>query len=136
MVTKINEAISNKISSLLPNIEIYDEKVPQDFVTPSFFISTYDQSYDEGISRNKSTINYDVSYFPKDEISKNNEMYGVQILLLRGLRDLGLFRAINLRSNITDDVLHIMFDVKYSEYAAVNEVKMNKLVTDTNIKEE
>lgn len=137
MVNSINQAIADKLNGLFNNLTIYDEKVPQNFKTPSFFISTYDQDYEKGISdRYRSTVSYDISYFPDSEYSLNNEMYEVRSILLRKIRDLGAYRAINIKSNITDDVLHIMFDVKYSETVAVSEIKMNKIETNTNIKEE
>lgn len=137
MVNSINQAIADKLNGLFNNVTIYDEKVPQNFKTPSFFISTYDQDYEKGISdRYRSTVSYDISYFPDSEYSLNNEMYEVRSILLRKIRDLGPYRAINIKANITDDVLHIMFDVKYSEAAAISEIKMNKIETNTNIKEE
>lgn len=137
MINSINQSIADKLNSLFNNVTIYDEKVPQDFKTPSFFISIYDQDYEKGISdRYKSTVSYDISYFPNDEYSSNNEMYEVSSILLREIRDLGPYRAINIKANITDDVLHIMFDVKYSEAAAISEIKMNKIKANTNVKEE
>lgn len=137
MINSINQFIADKLNSLFDNVTIYDEKVPQDFKTPSFFISTYYQDYEKGVSdRYKSTVSYDISYFPNEGYSKNNEMYGMQTVLLREFRELGAFRAINLKSNITDDVLHIIFDVKYLEATAKNEVKMNKIESSTNMKEE
>lgn len=137
MVNSINQAIADKLNGLFNNVTIYDEKVPQNFKTPSFFISTYDQDYEKGISdRYSSTVYYDISYFPDSEYRLNNEMYEVRSILLREIRDLGPYRAISIKANITDDVLHIMFDVKYSEAVAVSEIKMNKIETNTNIKEE
>lgn len=137
MVNSINQAIADKLNGLFNNVTIYDERVPQNFKTPSFFISTYDQDYEKGISdRYRSMVSYDISYFPNSEYSINNEMYEVRSILLRELRDLGSYRAINIKANITDDVLHIMFDVKYSETVAANEIKMSKIETNTSIEEE
>ncbi|HAY3897742.1 TPA: hypothetical protein JRS25_003685 [Escherichia coli] len=137
MVSSINDEVKNKLLSIYPDITIYDEKVPQKFKTPSFFISIYDQDYEKRLNtKYGSTISYDVSYFPNEEYNKNNEMYLVQENLLREFRDLGTFRALSIRANITDDVLHIIFDVKYSEMTVIDDVKMNKLESNTNIKEE
>ncbi len=136
MVSSINDEVKNKLLSLYPGITIYDEKVPQKFKTPSFFISIYDQDYEKKLNtKYGSTISYDVSYFPNEEYNKNNEMYLVQENLLREFRDLGTFRALNIKANITDDVLHIMFDVKYSEALIIDGIKMNNLDTNTEIKE-
>lgn len=135
MIVDINKAIAKKLLSLYPNITIYDEKVPQNFKTPSFFISTYDQDYNKRLNNKyKSTINYDISYFPND-IYKNNEMYEVRTTLLREIRDLDEFRALNIKSNITDDVLHIMFDVNYSEIKISDEIKMQNIKVNENLKE-
>lgn len=135
MIVDINKSIVKKLLSLYPNITIYDEKVPQNFKAPSFFISTYDQDYDKRLNNKyKSTINYDISYFPND-IYKNNEMYEVRTILLREIRDLDEFRTLNIKSNITDDVLHIMFDINYSEMKASDEIKMENIKVNENIKE-
>lgn len=135
MIVNINKAIAKKLLGLYPNITIYDEKVPQNFKTPSFFISTYDQDYNKRLNNKyKSTINYDISYFPND-VCKNNEMYEVRETLLREIRDLDEFRALNIKSNITDDVLHIMFDVNYSEMKISDEIKMQNIKVNENIKE-
>ncbi len=137
MISSINDEVKNKLLSIYPDITIYDEKVPQKFKTPSFFISIYDQDYEKRLNtKYGSTISYDVSYFPNEEYNKNNEMYLVQENLLREFRDLGTFRALSIRANITDDVLHIIFDVKYSEMTVIDDIKMNKLESNTNIKEE
>ncbi|HAK43708.1 MAG TPA: hypothetical protein DCM59_14645 [Clostridium sp.] len=136
MVDSINGEVKNKLLSVYPDITIYDEKVPQKFKTPSFFISIYEQDYAKRLNtKYRSTISYDISYFPHEEYNKNNEMYLVQESLLRELRDIDTFRAINIRANITDEVLHIMFDVKYSEVLTTNGVKMNKLESNANTKE-
>jgi len=136
MISSINDEVKNKLLSLYPGITIYDEKVPQKFKTPSFFISIYDQDYEKRLNtKYRSNISYDVSYFPNEEYNKNNEMYLVQENLIREFRDIDTFRALNIRANITDDVLHIMFDVKYSEALITNEIKMNNLNTNTGIKE-
>lgn len=135
MIVNINKAIAKKLLSLYPNITIYDEKVPQNFKTPSFFISTYDQDYNKRLNNKyKSTINYDISYFPKD-VYKNNEMYEVKTTLLREIRDLDEFRALNIKANITDDVLHIIFDVNYSEMKTSDEIKMQNIKVNENLKE-
>ncbi len=135
MIVNINKAIAKKLLSLYPNITIYDEKVPQNFKTPSFFISTYDQDYNKRLNNKyKSTINYDISYFPND-LYKNNDMYEVRTTLLREIRDLDEFRALNIKSNITDDVLHIMFDINYSEMKISDEIKMQNIKVNENIKE-
>lgn len=135
MIVDINKAIVRKLLSLYPDITIYDEKVPQQFETPSFFISTYDQDYNKRINdKYNSTVNYDISYFPNTDY-KNNQMYKVRTILLRELRELEDFRAINIKSNITDEVLHIMFDVKYSEIKSKDEIKMRNIKLNENVKE-
>lgn len=135
MIVNINKAIAKKLLGLYPNITIYDEKVPQNFKTPSFFISTYDQDYNKRLNNKyKSTINYDISYFPND-VYKNNEMYEVKTTLLREIRDLDEFRALNIKANITDDVLHIIFDVNYSEMKTSDEIKMQNIKVNENLKE-
>jgi hypothetical protein len=137
MVSDINKAIKDKLLSLYPDITIYDEKVPQKFKTPSFFISIYDQDYEKRLNtKYRSTVSYNIAYFPNEEYSKNNEMYLVQENLLRELNIIGSYRTINKKANITDDVLHILFDIKYSEILEDTTPKAITSNTNLNVKED
>jgi len=62
-------------------------------------------------------------------------MYGVEEVLMKVLEDLSLCRVKNMKGNIKDDVLHILFDVSYSEINVTDKIMMNKNDINTNKKE-
>ena len=56
--------------------------------------------------------------------------------LLRAFDLMGGFRAQSLQATIVDNVLHITFDVRYSEIKTCKEIpKMESHTTNTGIKE-
>lgn len=135
MVNRIKNAIANKLIELYPKSNIYDEFVSQGFKKGSFFIDVIDQDYAHSLFKSgKSTVQFDISYFPKDN-NKNSEMEEVKSNLLRALNVLDGFRLISKTSNIVDDVLHVQVRVRYSEIKAETNVKIQQFDIKENIKE-
>jgi len=137
MISEIKQAIAQKILELYPEATIYDEDIPQNFKTPSFLVTVIEQSYGKRLAdKYNSTVNFDVAYFSdkkKNEIK--SDCQAVMVNLLRAFDLLDTFRARNLQANITDNVLHITFDVSYSEMKIEEFTKMQKRTTNTNVKE-
>jgi len=135
MISEIKQAIAQKIHELYPSAAIYDEDIPQNFKTPSFLVTVIDQSYGKRLANKyNSTVSFDVAYFSnkgKNEIK--SDCQAVQVDILRAFDLLDTFRARNLQANITDNVLHITFDVKYSELKIEEFVKMQTQTTKTKI---
>ena len=138
MINDVKQAIVNKLLELYPTYTIYDEDVPQNFKTPSFLVTVIEQSYGKRIANKyNSTITFDVAYFSdkgKNEIK--SDCQEVQVNLLRAFDLMGGFRAQSLQATIVDNVLHITFDVNYSEIKIGEEIpKMEAQTTNTSIKE-
>lgn len=135
MISNIKQAIVNKLLELYPDYTIYDEDIPQNFKKPSFLITVIDQNYGKRLNNKyKSTVSFDLAYFSdkgKNEIK--SDCQAVQVNLLRTLNTLDTFRVQNLQANITDNVLHITFDVSYSEIKTKEFSKMQKQTTNTNL---
>ncbi|XOQ44297.1 MAG: Phage protein [Clostridium sp.] len=135
MINDVKQAIVNKLLELYPTYTIYDEDVPQNFKKPSFLVTMIEQNYGKRLNNKyNSTIAFDVAYFSdkgKNEIK--SDCQAVQVNLLRTLNTLDTFRVQNLQANITDNVLHITFDVSYSEIKTKEFSKMQKQTTNTNI---
>lgn len=53
--------------------------------------------------------------------------------LIRAFDLMGTFRTRNLQANITDNVMHIIFDVNYSELKIEEFVKMQTQTTKNKI---
>lgn len=137
MISDIKQAIAQKILKLYPEATIYDEDIPQNFKTPSFLVTAIEQSYGKRLAdKYNSTVSFDVAYFSdkkKNEIK--SDCQAVMVNLLRAFDLLDTFRARNLQANITDNVLHITFDVSYSEMKIEEFTKMQKQTANTNVKE-
>lgn len=135
MISEIKQAIAQKIHEQYPSATIYDEDIPQNFKTPSFLVTVIEQSYGKRLANKyNSTISFDVAYFSDKGKNKiKSDCQAVQVNLLRTLNTLDTFRVQNLQANITDNVLHITFDVSYSEIKTKEFSKMQKQTTNTNL---
>ncbi len=135
MISEIKQAIAQKILGQYPSSTIYDEDIPQNFKTPSFLVTVIEQSYGKRLAdKYNSTVSFDVAYFSdkkKNEIK--SDCQAVMVNLLRVFDLLDTFRARNLQANITDNVLHITFDVNYSELKIEEFAKMQTQTTNTNL---
>lgn len=135
MINNIKQTIANKLLELYPGYTIYDEDMPQDFNRQSFMISITNQSYSKRLdNKYKSSISFDISYFSNKEAEEiKPDCRNMQMSLLRNFDLAGKYRALNKKAAITDNVLHITFDINYSEIKTDASEKMQKQQTNTNI---
>ena len=143
MINEIKQAIEQRIHELYPSAAIYVEDVPQNFKTPSFLITVIEQSYNKRLdNKYNSTVSFDVAYFSdKGKNEVKSDCQAVQVNLLRAFdlmgefRAMGGFRAQSLQATIVDNVLHITFNVGYSEIRKEEFPKIQEFTSNTNIKE-
>lgn len=135
MVQTVKSAVVFKLKELYPTVTIYDEDVPQNFKKPSFQISLINQDYSKRLDiKYTSLLSFDLAYFSDKNVAFiKADCLEKQILLLRSFEFLDTFRILNKQANIVDNVLHITFDVKYSEIKNSIDVKMQKQETNTNL---
>ena len=135
MINKIKQAIAQKIHEQYPSATIYDEDIPQNFKTPSFLVTVIEQSYGKRLANKyNSTVSFDVAYFSdKGKNEVKSDCQAVQANLLRAFDLMGGFRAQSLQATIVDNVLHITFDVRYSELKIEEFTKMQTQTTNTNL---
>lgn len=135
MITNIKQAITNKLLEIYPEHTIYDEDVPQNFMTPSFLISLIDQDYEKRLSNKyRSDSSFEIVYFSdKGNTEIKEDCLNVQLNLLRAFDIVGTYRVINKKAQITDNVLHITFEIKYSEMKVETQIPMQTQQTNTNI---
>lgn len=137
VLNRIKQAIVNQIVILYPGITIYDEDIPQDFDTPSFLITVIEQDYTKGIgNRYYSEVSFDLAYFsdqPTTDIK--GDCLSVQQNILRSFDIVDRFRFFNKSATITDNVLHFMFKVRYSEMKNEEEIKMKSMISEVDVKE-
>ena len=135
MIDEIKQVIAQKIHEQYPSATIYDEDIPQNFKTPSFLVTVIEQNYGKRLANKyNSTVSFDVAYFSdKGENEKKSDCQAVMVNLIRTFDLLGTFRTRNLQANITDNVMHIIFDVNYSELKIEEFVKMQTQTTKNKI---
>jgi len=143
MIDDIKQAIVSKLVELYSSHTIYDEDIPQNFKTPSFLITLIEQEYRKRINtKYNSSCSFDVAYFSNKDVPEiKADCLTVQETLLRGFDFIGAagkekFRVLNKVARITDNVLHITFEVSYSEMIAKTEVAMQTQETNSNLKED
>ena len=131
MISEIILAIGAKLKELYPSSEVCDEYIPQGFEDGSFFIDIIDDKYKKSLGNQyNGTVFFDLSYFPINKNSLNNECHIVSQNILREFDLVGGFRIRGKSSSVTDEVLHIQFSVSYGEIKNVPEIKMNELTWD------
>lgn len=118
MISDVKQAIINKLLEVYPTgYRRYDEDIPQNFKPPAFLVSVIDQSYiKRSCNQYKGLLSFDVAYFSEKVTTEiKADCLRVQEDLLRAFDYVGTFKVLNKDARITDNVLHITFDIKYSE---------------------
>lgn len=139
MISSVKRAVAEKLENMFPDniYTVYDEYLPQDFSKPSFLITLTKQDYKKILNNKyKSLLSFDISYFSdKSESKIKNDCIDVQLDLLRQFDSAGLFKIINKKAEIKDNVLHFTFDLSYCEIKKEIYSKMEEQKTNTNLKE-
>lgn len=137
MINEIKSAIVYKLKDIFPLItkRYTDDNVPQNFAKPSFFVSVIDQEYGKRLNiKYKGLLSYDVAYFSDKGVSDiKSDCLAKQEVLLREFDLVGTYRIKNKNARITDNVLHMTFDVNYSEMKVETPVPMQSQTTTTNL---
>jgi len=137
MISEIKSAIVYKLKELYPLIinRYTDDNVPQNFKKPSFFVSVIDQEYDKRMNaKYKGLISFDVAYFSDKGVAEiKSDCLAKQEVLLREFDLVGTYRIKNKNARITDNVLHMTFDVNYSEMKVETGIPMQTQTTNTTI---
>lgn len=135
MIADIRQAIAYKLKELYPDCKAHTDDIPQGFKKPAFVMFQIDQDYSKRLNtKYNGRISFDIAYFsdkPKPKIK--SDCFEKQEILLREFDYFGAFKAINKNARITDNVLHMTFDVNYSEMKVETSVPMQTQETNTNI---
>lgn len=135
MISDIRQAIVNKLKELFPACRAHTDDIPQNFKKPAFVVFQIDHDYSKRLNtKYNGRIGFDVAYFsdkPTPDIK--SDCFEKQEVLLREFDYFGAFRAVNKNARITDNVLHLIFDVNYSEMKVEPKTWMQTQETNTNI---
>lgn len=154
MISDIKSAIVYKLKELCPECKRNIDDIPQKFTKPAFVVFQIDQDYSKRLNiKYDGRISFDVAYFSdKGAEDIKLDCFAIQGTLLRGfdyitsynevtdevtnekvLVENETYKVTNKNARITDNVLHFIIDVKYSEMKVENNTKMQTQETNTNI---
>ena len=154
MINDIKSAIVYKLKELYPDCKRYTDDTPQKFTKPAFVIFEIDQDYSKCMNiKYNGRISFDVAYFSDKATPEiKSDCFTKQETLLRGfdyimsyktvidekteektLVENETYKVTNKNARITDNVLHMTFDVNYSEMKVDTSVQMQTQETNTNI---
>lgn len=136
MINEIRRAIINKLAELCPSVtRRYLDDVPQNFKPAAFMLSVYEQDHNKRLNtKYKSIVSFDLAYFSdKGAADIKSDCIAMQEILLRGFDLVGTYRALNKQARITDNVLHLLFDIEYSEMISITDPLMQTKHTKTNL---
>lgn len=134
MLSDIKRAIIDKLQEEYPSRIIYEDDIPEMHETPSFLIMVTNQVYSKGLNnRYKSVLSFDIAYYSdKSTTDIKSDCYEVQVDLIRAFDIINTYRAINKKVTITENVLHLTFDIASFEMKKVEAIKMQDTQVQTN----
>lgn len=138
MINTLIEAISDKLLSLFEYAVIYTEKIPQNFITPSFYIRCINHSDDILLSdnRRKSTT-FDIVYFPtENSLTAQEEMNNVLAVLAENMHFINagdrVLKSYDVTTN-SDEELHYIVSYKFIALIDKKNIKMEILKERTDV---
>ena len=141
MVESLYKAIAAECRSSVPELKkIYRDNIPQNMEFPCILVGITETTANRRLSeRQRIKQNFDVQYFPGDESeNRRKECEKVKQKMLRRFDVVSAdgisFYVRNKNASIVDDVLHLLFDVTYTEYEKKEIPKMEEM--NTNIETE
>lgn len=141
MVESLYKAIAAECRSSVPELKkIYRDNIPQNMEFPCILVEITETTANRRLSeRQRIKQNFDVQYFPGDESeNRRKECEKVKQKMLRRFDVVSAagisFYVRNKNASIVDDVLHLLFDVTYTEYEKKEIPKMEEM--NTNIETE
>lgn len=142
MVESLYKAIAAECRSSVPELKkIYRDNIPQNMEFPCILVEIVETTAKRRLSeRQRIKQNFDVQYFPGDESeNRRKECEKVKQEMLRRFDVISAdgisFYVRSKSASIVDDVLHLMFDVTYTEYEEKKIPKMEEMNTNLETEE-
>lgn len=137
MINSIKTEIAASLKTAFPTITkryMYDN-IPQNFVSPAFYLTVISHEYGKRINNKfNSVVRFDLAYFSNSIIEEiNSDCLSKQIGILRMFTELSTIRPLNVEARITDNVLHVIFDIRYTEISAPTYETMETMTQTTEL---
>ena len=144
MVESLYKAIAAECRSSVPELKkIYRDNIPQNMEFPCILVESYGNDGQTGVLYRKTaesnrTLMFSISLVMKAKNRKKRIVEKVKQKMLRRFDVVSAdgisFYVRNKNASIVDDVLHLLFDVTYTEYEKKEIPKMEEM--NTNIETE
>lgn len=114
---------------------IYSEGIKQDLEEPCFFIDVLTSNQEKQMRRAyKKTIDCDIHYFSDKEDNINSDCLEIAGKLYQALEYIEVYgqkyRALKMKHEVVDDVLHFMLQFNYNILEIIKCAKMKTLEVD------
>ncbi|MFS8215552.1 DUF6838 family protein [Paenibacillus polymyxa] len=137
----VKNGILKYLSTFQTGVPVYDERIEQGFHEPCFFVLIIDGAQNREFNRRyMRTDSFDIHYFPNSKNpEKRRECEAVADRLYEEMEYIqwegSLYRAIGLKHQIVDDVLHFFLDVNvHLMRPKQSETKMRTLKQEAGIR--
>ena len=141
-IDTLYKAIAAECRAVIPGLKrVYRDNIPQNMELPCILVLTVSTEPNRRLdNRQRMKQSFDVQYFPVAEIqNRRKECEAVKQEMLRHFDVIGAdsvsFYVRERDTNITDDVLHFLFSVTYTEYKATGEPRMEDMKTNVEMEE-
>lgn len=141
MINYLINGIANKLNKIFANTTIYIEKVPQNFLTPCFFIKCLTHSDDLRLFEGKKKITkFDIAYFPNEgSLETEKEINDILAKLVDNMRVIEAeghkIRGYEISTEKVDDVLHYFISYNLTLIKENENMNMEELSERTDINE-
>lgn len=136
----IRDGVVLALSEMYPDLNIYDEEIPQGFKSPCFFVKLLTMSQDQELGRrHMRSHNFDIHFFPTGP-NYNSGALEVAESLYESLRfveiDGAKYMGTAMNHEIVDRVLHFFVDYNFLAWLdKALEIKMAQLTQEGTLKD-
>ena len=141
-IDTLYKAIAAECRAVIPGLKrVYRDNIPQNMELPCILVLTVSTVPSRRLdNRQRMKQSFDVQYFPIAEIQgRRKECETVKQEMLRHFDLIGAdgisFYVRERDTNITDDVLHFLFSVTYTEDKVTTEPRMEDMKTNVEMEE-
>lgn len=137
-VNSIRDGVILAINNLFPETYVFGEYIDQDFEAPCFYVKLLTVSHDHELDRRyKRSNSFDIHFFPAGpdyNLNAHNMAENLYVALARVNIDGAIYKGTKMSHEIVDNVLHFFVDYNFLVTTPKNEIKMQTLKQEGNVR--
>lgn len=116
-INSIRAGVANALGAAFPDVTIYDEEIPQGFVSPSFFIKLLTAAQEKELYRRYNRAHaFDIHFFPAGPYY-NEQAHSMAEKLYEVLENVDIdgavYRGTGMNHEVVDRTLHFFVDLNF-----------------------